>query len=270
MNKQKIALVTGASAGIGKATVKQLLKDGLIVYAAARRLEKMRDLEELGAYPIKMDITIEEDVQNVVDTIRKNHGSVDVLVNNAGYAIYGSVEEIPIDQARRQFEVNIFGLAMLTQLIIPDMREKGYGKIINISSVGGKIYTPLGAWYHATKHALEGWSDVLRLELKRFGVDVIIIEPGGIETEFEGVMTEPMKKISGEGPYKVFVDSLIREAGAFKFSKPEVISTEISKAVKAKKPKTRYVAGAMAKPLLFIRKWFSDRFFDRLMLSRVK
>ncbi|NET32626.1 MAG: SDR family NAD(P)-dependent oxidoreductase [Cyanothece sp. SIO1E1] len=270
MDSKKVALVTGASAGIGKATVKQLLNDGMIVYAAARRLEKMEDLARLGAHPLKMDITIEEDIQRVVETITSKHGQVDVLVNNAGYAVYGSVEEVSIDQARRQFEVNIFGLARLTQLLLPGMRENGFGKIVNISSVGGKIYTPLGAWYHGTKHALEGWSDVLRLEVQRFGIDVIIIEPGGIETEFEGVMTDPMKENSGNGPYKVFVDSLIREAGKVQFSKPEVISEVISKAVHARKPKTRYVAGSMAKPLLFIRYWFSDRFFDRLLLSRVK
>ncbi|MEM6431987.1 MAG: SDR family NAD(P)-dependent oxidoreductase, partial [Deinococcota bacterium] len=151
---QQIALVTGASSGIGKATAKQLLADGLTVYVAARRVEKMDDLKELGAIPLKMDITQDDDIRAVVDTITQQNGGVDVLVNNAGYAIYGAVEDIPIEDARRQFEVNIFGLARLTQLVLPHMRDKRAGKIINISSVGGKIYTLLGAWYHATKHAL--------------------------------------------------------------------------------------------------------------------
>ena len=167
-NSQKVALVTGASSGIGKATAKQLLEDGLIVYVAARRVEKMQDLAQLGAHVLKMDVTVEQDMVSGISQIKVTHGGVDVLVNNAGYAIYGPIEAITIDEARRQFEVNIFGVARLTQLVLPYMRAQKAGKIINVSSVGGKIYSPLGAWYHATKHALEGWSDCLRLELKQF------------------------------------------------------------------------------------------------------
>ncbi|RNC85985.1 MAG: SDR family NAD(P)-dependent oxidoreductase [Balneola sp.] len=275
MNTQKVALVTGASAGIGKATAKQLLKDGLIVYVVARRLENMKDLEELGAKAIKMDITIEEDILDVVSQIKKEHHGVDILVNNAGYAIYGSVEETSIEDARRQFEVNIFGLARLTQLVLPYMREQKAGKIINVSSVGGKIYTPLGAWYHGTKHALEGWSDSLRLEVSQFGIDVVIIQPGFIVTEFGDVMSQPMIERSGSGPYKSMVQSLVNalkdgneKPGAG--SPPSVIADVISKAVKSNRPKTRYAAGSRAKPLLFIRRWFSDRFFDRAILSQIK
>ena len=162
MKTKKVALVTGTSSGIGKATAQQLIRDGFIVYVVARRVEKMNDLVEQGAISIKMDIIIEEDVQKVVDQISKEQGRIDVLVNNAGYAIYGSVEETTIEEARRQFEVNIFGLANLTQKILPMMRAQKSGKIINITSIGGKVYFPLGAWYIATKHALEGWSDCLR------------------------------------------------------------------------------------------------------------
>ena len=171
---KKIILVTGASSGIGKESAKQLIKEGHTVYAAARRIEKMQDIKELGGYPMEMDITNEDDIQRIVDEIIEKEGKIDVLFNNAGYAIYGAVEDITIDEARRQFEVNIFGLASLTQKVLPYMRAKRSGTIINTSSIGGKIYSPLGAWYHATKHALEGWSDCLRLEVKQFNIDVVI------------------------------------------------------------------------------------------------
>jgi len=274
MKKQKVVLVTGASSGIGKATAKRLIDDGYKVYVAARRVEQMKDLESLGATPLKMDITIEEDVQKVVDTIVAKDGGVDVLVNNAGYAIYGAVEDTSIEDARRQFEVNIFGLARLTQLVLPHMREQKAGKIINISSMGGKMYTPLGAWYHGTKHALEGWSDCLRLELKPFGIDVVIIEPGAIVTEFGNVMANPLVERSGKGPYARMANS-VKQATDDMYekgqgSKPEVIANVISKAVRAKKPKTRYAKGKFAKPMMFIRKWFGDRVFDKVVMSQVK
>lgn len=271
--KKKVALVTGASSGIGKATAQRLLKDGLTVYVAARRVEKMEDLKSQGAIPLAMDITKEEDVQHVIKTIAAQHGGVDVLVNNAGYAIYGAVEDTTIADARRQFDVNIFGLARITQLVLPYMREQKAGKIINISSMGGKMYTPLGAWYHSTKHALEGWSDCLRLELKPFGIDVVIIEPGIIVTEFGDVMMEPMVERSGNGPYSKLAHA-VKKATADSYKKgggssPEVIANVIAKAVKAKKPKTRYVKGKLAKPMMFIRKWLGDRIFDRLVMSQV-
>jgi short-subunit dehydrogenase len=273
MKTQKVALVTGASSGIGKATAKQLLDDGLMVYVAARRVEKMKDLEERGATAIKMDITIDEDIQNVVDIIRENHGGVDILINNAGYAIYGAVEDTTIEDARRQFDVNIFGLARLTQLVLPYMREQRSGKIINMSSMGGKMYTPLGAWYHATKHALEGWSDCLRLEVAQFGIDVVIIEPGIIVTEFGEVMNDPMMERSGNTAYADMAKS-VSKATSESYQKgggslPEVIAKTISKAVAAKKPKTRYAKGKMAKPLILLRKVLSDKLFDKLVMSQV-
>lgn len=271
---KKVALVTGASSGIGKATVIQLIQDGLIVYAAARRLEMMRDLEEIGAIAIKMDVTNDDDMVAAITKIKQENGGVDVLVNNAGYAMYGSVEETTIEDARRQFDVNLFGLARLTQLVVPYMREKKAGTIINMSSVGGKIYTPLGAWYHASKHAVEGWSDCFRLEVKQFGIKVVIIEPGAIVTEFMEVMTEPMIKRSGNGPYKGLVDSLVENGAKTyhvdKASQPSVVAEVISKAVKAKNPKTRYTAGYMAKTGKFFRWLLSDRVFDKAMMSMAK
>ena len=269
MNTQKVALVTGASSGIGKAIAKQLIEDGLVVYVAARRVEKMQDLESLGAVVLKMDITQEEDVRNVVETIGKNHNGVDVLINNAGYGMYGAMEDVTIEDARRQFEVNLFGLANLTKSVLPGMRAKKSGKIINISSMGGKIYTPLGAWYHATKHALEGWSDCLRLELSPFNIDVVIVEPGVIKTEFGDVMLAPMMERSGNSAYGEIAHKLeqrMKESYEQGFaSDPEVIAKVVSQAVKAKKPKTRYAAGQFAKPLMFLRKWLSDRAFDKII-----
>ena len=268
-------LITGASSGMGKETALQLIKEGHIVYGAARRVESMKELVDNGGHAIKMDVTNEETIKQGVEQLIQEQGKIDILINNAGYAIYGAVEDTSIEDARRQFEVNIFGLARLTQLVLPHMREQKSGKIINISSMGGKIYTPLGAWYHATKHALEGWSDALRIEVKQFNIDVVIVEPGAIATEFGDVMLEPMLSRSGEGPYSHIAHSMANatrssyeKKGAS--SPPSVIANVISKAINAKKPKTRYVAGKMAKPLMFMRKRLSDRMYDRIIMSQVK
>ncbi len=270
----KIALVTGASSGMGKEIAKRLLSDGLTVVVAARSVDKMADLEQLGAHRLRMDITDDGSVQAAVNEIIETHGGVDVLVNNAGFGCYGAVEDTSLDDARYQFEVNLFGLARLTQLLLPKMREKGAGKIINITSMGGKIYTLLGAWYHASKHALEGWSDCLRLELAPFGIDVVIVEPGIIKTDFGGVMMDPLLKRSGEGAYAELAQNVVKatkqsyESGGG--SPPTVIADVVSAAVKARRPKTRYVAGNLAKPLMFIRKWLGDRIFDRVIMSAMK
>ena len=186
----KVILITGASSGIGKDTALNLIKEGHIVYGAARRISKMKDIVEAGGHSIKMDILNNEDVDKAIDQVISEHNRIDVLVNNAGYGLWGAVETISIDEAKRQFDVNIFGLAYLTKKVIPIMRNQKSGKIINMSSMGGKVYTPFGAWYHATKYALEGWSDCLRIELKSFGINVILIEPGVIKTEFQDVMMD--------------------------------------------------------------------------------
>ena len=270
---KKIVLITGASSGIGKETALQLLNEGHIVYGAARRVNKMDDLVELGGYSIEMDITNEDQVASCVQQIIKEQGKIDVLINNAGYAIYGSVEDVTIDDARRQFEVNLFGLALITQKILPYMRKQKSGKIINLSSIGGKIYFPLGAWYHATKHALEGWSDCLRIETKQFGIDVVIIEPGAISTEFGEVVTEPMLTLSKGGAYEKmtqkFVNTLVN-MDQKSYSPPSVIADTISKAIKANKPKTRYVAGKLSRSLLFMRRWFSDNRFDKIVSKMIQ
>lgn len=268
-------LITGASSGIGKATAMQLLEEGYSVYAAARRVEQMRDLEDMGAVILKMDVTKEDEIVAGIERINAEQRGVDILINNAGFGLYGAMEDILIDEARYQFEVNMFGLARLTQLVLPYMREQRAGKIVNISSVGGKIYTPLGAWYHATKHALEGWSDCLRFELKDFGVDVIVIEPGAIRTEFGDAAFGPAMERSRSGAYSGIANKMLEmrdriESGGQMGSPPSVIAKTISKAIKARRPRTRYAAGQYAKPILLIRRLVSDRMFDRVIARMVR
>ena len=268
-------LITGASSGMGKQTAIKLLSLGYTVYVAARRVDKMQDLEALGGIPLALDITREQDIVRVVEQITTERGGIDILINNAGFGMYGAMEETTIADARYQFEVNLFGLARLTQLALPTMRAKRAGKIINISSMGGKVYTPLGAWYHATKHALEGWSDCLRIELAQFGIDVIIIEPGAIATEFGDVMLAPMLERSGQGPYEGMAQSMAKATRASydkpgAASPPSLIADTIAKAIAAKRPKTRYAVGKLAKPLIFIRKVFGDRLFDKAIMSQVQ
>lgn len=259
---------------MGKAFAKALLLEGMTVYAVARRVEAMADLAAAGAITMKMDIASEKAVQEVVQRIIRERGGVEVLINNAGFGMYGAMEDTSMADARYQFEVNLFGMAYLTQLLLPSMRKKGSGKIINISSMGGKIYTPLGSWYHATKHAVEGWSDCLRLELSPFNIDVVIIEPGAIATEFANVMIEPMIKRSGTGPYSRMAHAVaaVTQTSVEKgdLSDVKVIVTLMLRAVRARKPKTRYVAGKYANLLIFVRKWFGDRMFDKMVLSVVK
>ncbi|RUQ34601.1 MAG: SDR family NAD(P)-dependent oxidoreductase [Candidatus Competibacteraceae bacterium] len=265
-----IILVTGASSGIGKATARLLRKKGYTVYVAARRIEAMRDLQDLGAIPLRMDITDDAEVAAAVKRITSTHGGVDVLINNAGFGMYGAVEDTSIEDARYQFEVNLFGMARLTQLLLPAMREKQSGKIINISSMGGKVYTPLGAWYHATKHAVEGFSDCLRIELASFGIDVVIIEPGIIATEFGKVMVDPMLQRSGNGAYSRLARAIADSAPTVSMSSPDAVADAIAKAVETSRPKTRYVAGRFARLLMFIRKYFGDRLYDRIIMSQFR
>jgi NAD(P)-dependent dehydrogenase (short-subunit alcohol dehydrogenase family) len=275
-NNGQVVLVTGASSGLGKETAKTLLKEGYTVYAAARRVERMDDLKKLGGIPIKMDITKEEDVVAAVDQITRDHGGVDILINNAGFGLYGTVEDVPLEEARYQFEVNMFGLARITQLVLPHMRQQRAGRIVNISSMGGKVYTPFGAWYHATKHALEGWSDCLRFEVKPFNIDVIVIEPGGIQTEWGDFAFGSLRKHSGQGPYRQMVESMLNRAngsngnGRLSGSPPSVIANTVSAAIKASRPRTRYVAGSMARPLMLTRKWLGDRVYDLVLTSMVR
>ncbi|HCF30719.1 MAG TPA: short-chain dehydrogenase/reductase, partial [Cyanobacteria bacterium UBA11049] len=211
----------------------------------------------------------DESMRSGVDRIIRESGRIDILINNAGYGSYGALEDIPIEEARHQFEVNVFGLGRLTQLVLPYMRKHAFGKIVNITSVGGKIYEPMGGWYHATKFAVEGLSDCLRLELKPFGIDVIIVEPGPIKTEWGSIAIEKLIKTSGHTAYakaaQAGVKLLALANDAKVASEPEVIANTISKALKSKQPKARYPAGTGAKLLVAVRKFASDAVMDRFM-----
>lgn len=272
-NSKPAALVTGASSGMGRSIARRLISDGYLVYVAARSTDKMADLVQLGAVLLKMDFSKEDDIVAVVASITERSGGVDVLVNNAGYGLYGPVEEIPLDEARYQFEVNVFGPARLTQLLLPGMRAKGRGTIVNITSMGGKIYTVLGAWYHATKHALEGWSDSLRLELEPFGIRVVVIEPGLIETGFGAAASQGVLQRSAGGPYakvsQSVAGSMERSYGRGQGTDPKAITDVVGDAAKSTRPKTRYAAGKYAKLMIWVRKWLGDRAFDRLIKSQM-
>ena len=262
----KIALVTGASSGIGEATALKLQALGYTTYAAARRVQRMEHLTRSGIRPLAMDVTDEEAMQSAVSQIIAEEGRIDVLVNNAGYGSYGALEDVPLAEARSQFEVNVFGAARLTQLVLPHMREQRSGTIINITSMGGKIYTPLGSWYHATKFALEAISDCLRLELGPFGVNVVVIEPGGIRTEWGGIAAEKARAVSGTGPYasqgNAVAASLSSESMQRRSSSPDLIARTIARVVTARRPRTRYAAGFGAKPLIFLHRLLPNRWFD--------
>ncbi|MCL6364553.1 oxidoreductase [Pectobacterium carotovorum subsp. carotovorum] len=267
--KSKVILVTGASSGIGEATALRLKASGHTVYAAARRIERMQKLAEADIRVLPLDVTDSVSVQMVVDTIIAECGRIDVVVNNAGYGSYGAVEEVSPEEGRAQFDVNVFGAVRLTQLVLPHMRAQRSGTVINITSMGGKIYTPLGAWYHGTKFALEAISDCLRLEVEPFGIDVVVIEPGGIKTEWADIAAAKLLDVSGLGAYvkqaEAMADSMVGESSRKRQSSPQVIADTIAQAVNAHRPKTRYAVGFGAKPMICIRRLLSDRLFDRFM-----
>lgn len=271
---KKIIIITGATSGMGLETLKLLAKNGHTVYGTARKKEDFKTIEEAGGKPLQADMNDYESLEKAVETIIKEEGRIDVLDNNAGYGLYGTVEEIPLKDAKNQLEVNLFGLARLTQLVIPHMRAQKSGTIINISSMGGKIYTPFGAWYHASKHALEGFSDCLRLELRHFGIHVVVVEPGSIATPWNDIMRKNLEKYSTSGPYKETAENFIarseRSSKTNEGSPPSIIADVILKIVNARKPKTRYVAGKYAKLLISIRKFLGDRIYDKVIDRMIK
>lgn len=271
-----IALVTGASTGIGFATALALAGAGFTVYAGARRVDMMEPLKDHGITVLSLDVTSEESMMSAVAQVEAAHGRVDVLVNNAGYGSYGSLEEVPLAEGRRQFDVNVLGLARMTQLVLPQMRAAGQGRIINVTSIGGKIYEPLGAWYHGTKFAVEGMSDSLRLELKPHGIDVVIIEPSGTDTEWGTIAGEGLLATSGDGPYAdqahIVAAALTSTSGdGHVLSTPAtVVAKAIVRAAKAKRPRTRYPVGRGAWSVLAMRRILPDRAFDAVFLNFYK
>ncbi len=267
---KKVALVTGASSGIGALTAVDLQNAGFKVYGAARSIDKMKHLEEEGIGIIPLDVTDDVSCVSCMDLILEKEGRIDVLVNNAGYGSYGAIEDVPIEEAKHQFDVNLFGLARLIQLVLPIMRKQKTGTIINISSMAGKVHTPFGAWYHASKFALEGFTDCLRLEVEtEFGINVVLIEPGGIKTPWGLIAAENLIESSKGGAYE---ESANRVAKTLKkayegdsLSSPSLISQTIVTAATSRKPKTRYLVGANAKTMVFMRSSLSDHKYDAVI-----
>ena len=265
----KVILITGASSGIGLVTAVYLANNNYKVYGTARRLNEMTPIINAGGNAFKLDVTKEEDIINGVNYVIEKEGRIDVLWNNAGFGLWGAVEDISIERAKNQFDVNLFGLARITQEVLPFMRERKEGIIINTSSVGGRIYTPLGAWYHSTKHALEGLSDCLAYELKKFGIKVCLLQPGMIVTEFNDVMLENLQKNSKNSPYsklnKAMINGIKKNIKNPIGSHPIVVAKCVEKIIISKRPKKRYLVGYGARSMLFIRNWFGDRFFEFIL-----
>ena len=265
----RAVLVTGCSSGIGRATALRLAAGGWTVYASARRLETVADLD--GCRPLQLDVTDDASMRAAVDRIEEEAGAVGVLVNSAGYSQSGAVESVPLDEARRQFETNVFGLARLTQLVLPGMRRQGWGRIVNVSSMGGRLTFPGGGWYHASKHAVEALSDALRFEVQGFGIDVVVIEPGLIRTSFADAAVGSIEQ--DDGPYDRFNAAVgAATAGAYENAVarrlgggPESVARSIEKALTAKRPRTRYRVTGSARLFLTLRRLLPDRAWDGLV-----
>ncbi len=226
-------------------------------------------LAAIGVRTLALDVTDDASMVAAVERIVRETGHLDVLVNNAGYGSYGAVEDVALVEGRRQFDVNLFGLARMTQLVLPGMRARRSGTIVNVSSIGGHIYGPFGAWYHATKFAVEGFSDALRLELAPFGVRVVIIEPGEIRTAWGGIAADSLLAASGDGAYsaqaRAVARVLDRSLGSATGTPPEVVAELIGRAVTARRPKPRYAVGRGARTTILARRLLPDRVFDRVM-----
>lgn len=265
-----VILITGASSGIGFRTAKDLAKQGHIVYGAARRLDKLEELSQYHVNPLQLDVTNEDSIKHAVATLIRNEGRIDVLVNNAGYGSYGAVEDVSIAEAKRQFEVNLFGMARLTQLVLPYMRAQRSGRIINTSSMGGRLVSYMGAWYHATKYAVEAFSDALRMETKAFGIKVSIIEPGGIKTNWGFIAADHLEASAKDGAYETQANKaasgMRHQYSSKMMSDPKVISKAITRAVNQRHPRPRYLIGFGAKPLVFAKAILPTRVFDFIMM----
>ena len=267
--KQYVILVTGASSGIGYETAAALAKMGHKVYGAARRVENMEPLKEFGIVPMALDVTDETSIKACVDGILAAEGRIDVLVNNAGYGYFGAVETVPMEDARRQVEVNVFGLAQMSKLVLPSMREHGFGRIINLSSVAGKTVLLFGGWYHVSKYSVEALSDAMRMELRPFGIDVVLIEPGGIRTDWGIIaakhLEESSKGTAYEGPASRMAALMNKGYTGTYLSKPSVISNAICRAVNSRRPRARYRTGRGAGLLVFLHTVLPTKWWDSVM-----
>jgi len=276
-------LISGCSSGIGAATAAALVQAGQTVFATARRIESLTELEALGCHPLTMDVTSEESMIAAVKTVEAEHGRVGTLINNAGYGEYGPIEETDLDRVRAMFETNVFGLARLTQLVLPAMRRARSGRIVNIGSMGGRITFPVGGFYHATKYAVEAISDALRVEVKPFGIDVILVEPGLIRTSFEGRVNESLEAGAAdkrrecpegaEGSDSAYAELLAANdrsttgsyANDFLATGPESVAAVIVRALQSARPRSRYVVTPAAKVMINFRRFGGDRAWDRAM-----
>ena len=276
MTISKIVLITGCSSGIGDETARHLAARGWTVYATARRPETLTDLEAAGCKTLACDVTDEESMRGCVDAVVAAEGAVGVLVNNAGYSQSGAVESVDMDSIRRQFETNVFGLIRMSQLVLPGMRDQRWGRIVNISSMGGRLTFPGGGIYHATKHAVEAICDAMRFEVAGFGVDVVCVEPGLILTGFGDAAARSLEEgASGEGPYGEF-NARVSAAteGVYKGPMrrlgggPETVARTIEKAITARRPRSRYKVTPSAKLAIAQRRLVSDRLWDRAMAAQ--
>jgi NAD(P)-dependent dehydrogenase (short-subunit alcohol dehydrogenase family) len=265
----KVILITGASSGIGFDAAEAFARQGHRVYAAARRVERMEPLKALGVVPLRMDVTDEASMAEGVRTVLEAEGRIDALVNNAGYGYFGAIENVPMEDARRQLEVNVFGLAQLCRLVLPAMRKQGSGRIVNISSVAGKVVMYFGGWYHVSKYSVEALSDALRMEVKPFGIDVSLIEPGGIRTDWGLIAADHLAESSKGTPYEAEglreAETMHKAYSSRLLSKPSVVTRAISRAVNSRRPRTRYRIGFGARTLVFLHALLPTRWWDAMM-----
>jgi NAD(P)-dependent dehydrogenase (short-subunit alcohol dehydrogenase family) len=270
----KAALITGCSTGIGRATAERLASKGWTVYATSRRIADVEDLGGHGCRTLALDVTDEASMAAAVRTVEEAEGSVGVLVNNAGYSQSGAVETVAMDLVRRQFETNVFGLVRLVQLVLPGMRRQGWGRIVNLSSMGGRLTLPGGGFYHATKHAVEALTDALRFEVGGFGIDAVIIEPGLIRTGFDRAAVASMEAgLADDSPYATFNAAVAATTmGAYERgglarlgAGPEAVAKVIEEAISARHPRPRYVVTGSARIMLALHAVLPDRAWDRLL-----
>jgi NAD(P)-dependent dehydrogenase (short-subunit alcohol dehydrogenase family) len=270
----RAVLVTGCSSGIGRATAERLAARGYTVYATARRPQAIADLEARGCRVLALDVTDESSMQAAVAVVCDEHGAVGALVNNAGYSQSGAVEEVPMAEVRRQFETNVFGLVRMCQLVLPGMRMQRYGRIVNVSSMGANFTFPGGGFYHATKYAVEAISDAMRFEVKGFGIDVVIVQPGIIRTGFADAATDAIPTATApEGPYATFNAAVAGATqGAYESGPlarlgggPETVARTIERAITARSPKIRYRVTPSARLLVGQRALMTDGMWDRFL-----
>jgi NAD(P)-dependent dehydrogenase (short-subunit alcohol dehydrogenase family) len=274
----KAVLITGCSSGIGRATAVRLQSSGFSVYASARRLESIAELSDAGCHTLALDVTDEHSMRAAVGAVEQAEGAIGVLINNAGYSQSGAIETVPLEAVRRQFETNVFGLVRLTQLVLPRMRAQRWGKIVNVGSMGGRLSFPGGGHYHATKYALEAISDALRFELRGFGIDVILLEPGLITTEFGEAAAASIQRNSSRAPsdssdpyaeFNAAVGTLSKGAYAGPMRRlgagPDKVARTIERALKRRRPPARVAITPSAKLTIGMRKLMSDRVWDAAM-----